>query len=91
MNFQFQERTLEVTNFMNLAVRTHRPKTFEMINHHESNVALDVAQAYAQANAGRRFWSSRMTVFPKKIDYCRQQWLAAIVAQGQHANQNYSC
>jgi len=55
MDIRFQERTLEVINFMNLAVRTQKPKTFEMLNHHEPNVALDVAQAFTQANAGRRF------------------------------------
>ena len=38
MDIRFQERTLEVINFMNLAVRTHKPKTFDFINHHELNV-----------------------------------------------------
>ena len=60
MDIRFQERTLEVINFMNLAVRTQKPKTFEMLNHHEPNVALDVAQAFTRSNAGRRFWSLRM-------------------------------
>jgi hypothetical protein len=29
---------------MNLAVRTHKRWTFEMLNHHETHVALDAAQ-----------------------------------------------
>jgi hypothetical protein len=81
---------LEVTNFMNLAVRTHKPLTFDMTNHHESNVALDAAQAFTQSNAGRRFWSFHGRRFAKGRNYCSQQWLVAIVAQGHHTNQNYS-
>ena len=90
MEFRIPERTFEETNFFNLAVRTHMPKTFDMINHHEPNVALDVAQACTQANAGQRFWSFHGRRFVKGRNYGSQQWLVAIVAQGQNTNQNYS-
>ena len=76
---------------MNLAVRTQKLLTFDISNHHESNVALDVAQACAQANAGRRFWSFHGRRFAKGRNYCSQQWLATIAALGQHKNQSYSC
>ncbi len=90
MEIRVQTRNLEVINFKNLAVRTEKLLTFEMINHHETNVALDVAQAFTQSNAGRRFWSLRMTAFPQR-NYCSQQWLATIAALGHRKNQSYSC
>ena len=83
MDFRFPERTFEVINFLNLAVRTHKPRTFVMIMNHETNVALDVAQ-------GRPSCRSQRTL-TYKVMRSAQQWLAAIVAQGQHTNQNYSC
>ena len=60
MNIRRQERNSEVFNLTNLAVRTEKPQTFDMTNHHESFGALDAAQARTQSNAGRRFWSSKM-------------------------------
>ena len=92
MDIRFQERTLEVINFMNLAVRTQKPKTFEMLNHHEPNVALDVAQAFTQANAGRRFLDQEAAnEIRVKVISSAQQALATIAAQGHHSNQSYSC
>ena len=93
MNLRVPVRTFEVVNFLNLAVRTHKPKTFEMLNHHEPNLALDVAQTCAQANAGRRFFDQEVEneIRVNVMKSSAQQWLAAIVAQGQHTNQNYSC
>ena len=92
MDIRFQERTLEVINFMNLAVRTHKPKTFDIINHHESNMALDVAQACTQANAGQRFLDQEVrNEIRVKVISSAQQALATIAAQGHHSNQSYSC
>ena len=91
MNLRVPVRTFEVVNFFNLAVRTHKPKTFEMLNHHEPNVALDVAQAYAQANAGRRFFDQEVeNEIRVLVMRSTQQRLAAIAAQRYHANQSYS-
>ena len=82
MNLRVPVRTFEVVNFFNLAVRTHKPKTFEMLYHHEPNVALDVAQACAQANAGRRFFDQEVeNEIRVLVMRSTQQWLSAIVPQ----------
>ena len=44
-HFGFQSPTFRgLGKLTNLAVRTHKLSTFEVLNHHEPNVALDVAQ-----------------------------------------------
>ena len=45
-DFRVLEWNLEVTNFLNLAVRTHKPRTFDMWFGTPANVALDVAQGW---------------------------------------------
>ena len=45
VHFGFRSPTFRgLGKLTNLAVRTHKLKTFEVLNHHEPNVALDVAQ-----------------------------------------------
>ena len=87
MNLRVPVRTFEVVNFLNLAVRTHKPKTFEMLNHHEPNVALDAAQGRpAFLGKGTSNEGNAITTITSA-----QQALATIAAQGHRKNQSYSC
>ena len=71
---------------MNLAVRTHKPLTIDISNHHESNVALDAAKGRpALLGKGTSNEGNAITTITSA-----QQALATIAAQGHRKNQSYS-
>ena len=82
IDLRVPERTLEVINFLNLAVRTHKPRTFDMRFGTPTNVALDVAQGRPSCRSQRTLTYNLMR--------SAQQARAAIAAQGQYKNQSYS-
>ena len=76
---------------MNLAVRTQKLLTFDISNHHESNVALDVAQAFTQPNAGQRFLDWEADERDLSSDDKQRLTMASSNSRlGLHTNQNYS-
>ena len=72
---------------MNLAVRTHKPRTFEIWFGNLTNVALDVAQGQpALLGNGTSKEGNAITTITSA-----QQALATIAAQAHRKNQSYSC